>query len=821
MKLKLKKKQVDKPKYDPLLFGWDHEERIVAVEQDQKDGFVQVWSRDENDVLHSRNEKAKYVFYTTKRAYKELIDLCYDEDLDVFELDGDAPFKYLMESPNKNTMYWFRNNAPSSEDVYIVKPRSSYLLKSGKTLFKGMKYDDVVRMYFDLEVLTTEGFNFVNSNRDGDKICMIPVITNRGHRYCLVLNDKGSTFTPEVTKFLYNDKSAKFQVFNSEPELIKAFIDLLQQIDPDVLANHNIYNFDLEYLRGRCNYHDIAFEIGRNFTVPYSYKSAVSIADRQRELMVCEIEGRHVIDTEILLRQADAVKREFPSYALKKFMSYAGKERPDRTHVEGKDITATYYNDPIKLIKYALDDVEDARYLDVTYGKSAFNSTVFTPYTYQDCFRLATGGKSESLFVRYYYSQGQSLPQPEPKVKYGGGYANVFRFGIIDEATVYADVESLYPSVAIAMEVNPPSDVLGFFTKIIKLIKAYRVAIKHSIEKNPELRDELKSFDGAIKIYLNTIAYGYLASNGLFNYYEGATTITGTGQKVIKAINSKIQNYGGELIRTDTDGTIYIPPARYAGSPEKEYELINLLNQELHEVIDIEGIRVGVDGRYKGMFAVDGKSYALLTYDDKIVKKGDTLKGRSKEQFVLKFINDFVYHILHKEYDKIDDLYFKWKKRIGQRKMTAQDVMQAAEIKISLKEYQHRVSKPTGKGGRSRAAAYELALQSDKRIEVGDRIEYYITQPKMNMRLLKNGKIKVTEPRLAKFETADLIENFNPKKINVRDYQKRLETIAKSLYMLVYSKEYIQERFGWDIVRLKDDREAYLKVSPYIKKLIR
>src|SRR5437016_3758632 len=83
-----------------------------------------------------------------------------------------------------------------------------FLTTTGRTYFKGMRFDDLRRFQFDLE---TTGLD-----EDRDRIFMVCMRDGTGWHECLD--------TSEL----------------SEAELIERFVALVQRRDPDVFENHNI-----------------------------------------------------------------------------------------------------------------------------------------------------------------------------------------------------------------------------------------------------------------------------------------------------------------------------------------------------------------------------------------------------------------------------------------------------------------------------------------------------------------------------------------------------------------------------------------------------
>lgn len=764
----------------------------------------------------------------------------WDDDTEYFDLAGDLHYDTLISTNNLRSAYWFRKNCQKG-NFYMVRPRGQYLHATGKTLFKGMGFDDVKRMYFDLETYTTKGYKFSNPSRVGDKITLIPIKLNQGKNNKIILiNDEDGWSKVEYEVLSPREKitnaellqdhfpDTQFIFCENEEQLLEAFFIIVEETNPDVFVNHNIFNFDLEFIYERCRLHDIRMKMSRDGSAPNRYETVTYIADKTLDIINYEFYGRHVIDTMIQARQVDAGKRGFENYQLKYLVKAIGKERKGRIIVPGHRIADVWDNNDSEysrfdLISYALDDVEDAQTLDRTFGSGTFESTKFTPYPYQDVFRLATGGKSETLFVRYYLQHGHSLPKPDKARKYGGGLSVSrmkelgiqVKYGLVLKENILIDVKSLYPTIGIEENIQPKDDVLGFYQKIIGLFRQFRYDIKDQIpDATPEEQERLKAADFGIKPYLNTIAYGYLGSaHSLFNDYDEAERITIKGQEVLADMVRVIEAEGGQFIRGDTDGAIAIPPSRYRGSFEKNMEFVELINKQIPKY------EIGLDGRYQSILVVDGKSYALKDYEDNVIIKGDTLKSRSKENFILAHLKEIITKLLDGNMDVLEESFFRWDNMIKHKKLDKEDVLQYSEIKEPLQTYRTKVELGSGNGGRNADAAYELACQLEyagNEVRVGDRIEYYVAEsPKTVVINGRNRKPKIKDKYSKVFELAKNIDDFEPGTTNVKHYKKRLRDSSEPIYMLFYSLEYLKEKYGFSMHKNRREKLAEIEENIY------
>jgi len=538
-----------------LLFGKGTTEGIVSVEVvPNKENTVQVWVRD-GDELTSFYDTYKPYCYISKDD--PIVGQFY-ADTPTTELLGGNPLNLMVESDSFSHISWVEKNA---EKAYVPFRQSQWMLQTGETLFKGMNFDDPVRLYFDLEVLTKKGYSFPNSSRDEDKITLIAIWTNRGHEMVLALND--DAVTPKMEN-VFRCKNEKV--------LIEKFVTVIREIDPDIIANHNIYGFDFPYLRDRAQLLGVPLQIGRNGTEPRTYTTSIKFAEKSDEYENFVVYGRHILDTYFMAKKYDMVARKLGSLNLKECVKHLGQASDDRTYIEGNQIANIWRNEHDThtredLIRYAVDDVKEAQILDREWGIGIFEETKMIPLPMQDVARYGAGNKIDLIFDRQYYQALWSIPVADEKQSYGGGYAGSQVYGYIPDPMVYADVSSLYPTLAEILGIQPPKDELGMFQELVHTLKDFRYKYKYLAKELKAKGDtvEAKKYDAAqnqFKILLNTCSYGWLGWQwGKFNYYEGAALITQWGRKIIKRVNLETENRGGGVIRSDSvteDTPIYI-----------------------------------------------------------------------------------------------------------------------------------------------------------------------------------------------------------------------------------------------------------------------
>jgi len=685
------------------------------------------------------------------------------------KLEGDNFYRYLLTFETWSD-YWDavrqverRTDSDESwpDEIYRVgSPAQQYLMQSGRTCLLDMTLDDLHRLQLDLEVYTEGGFP--NAERPEDKIIIVALSDNRGWDELLHLRDGVD-----------------------EAALLQQTVDAIRERDPDVIEGHNIHSFDLSYILDRCEYNGVDFAIGRDGSVPRTYDSSMRFAERTVDYPAVDIVGRHVIDTYFQVMSFDVFSRDLPDYSLKTAARYFGLAPEERTYIEGVDISRAWREERETLLDYALDDVVETRRLAGHLSGSTFYLAQMLPMTYGSSARRGPAAKIESLFVREYLRRRHALPRSEWGSQSMGGYTDIFRTGVMGPV-VYADVESLYPSIMLNYDVQPSGDEIDLFPTLLGRLTDLRLETKEDMRsaEDEEVRSELDARQSSYKVLINSF-YGVLGfSLSVFNDFEEADRVARTGQEILRELIDEIRNRGGTVIEVDTDGVLFVPPDGVRGE-EAEVDFTVGLTEAMPE-----GIRVGFDGRYRKMLSYKKKNYALLTYDGDLKFKGSSLISRSNEPFGRRFVRRAIRRLLDHDVEGLHDLYVDTRDKIIDHDWESVESFARTEtLKDTLEDYEADVEA----GNRPRAATYELAKEKQERtgkpVKKGDRITYYITGDSATVTAFKHCS-------LAEDWTPDVPDE------NTAYYLKRLDEFARKFepffteedFRLVFSPE---DMFGF------------------------
>jgi DNA polymerase, archaea type len=695
-----------------VLFGADSEKGIVAVEPVGQ-GTMRLFIRDGED-LQTRDE----IFTPFMLVEDEELMKGFKKPYQAEKLSSGNEYKYLIlfeawdDCQKARTFLQNKTgdsaSSPQSPYLFLSDPVQQFLLFTGKTLFKGLEFKDVHRLAMDIETACATGYEFSNPEREEDRIISIALASSRGRAEVLFGREMG------------------------EKELLLSLSDRIREMDPDVIEGHNLFNFDLEYIRARAKMNGVKLSWGRGGNEPQIRRSRFTVAERIIDFSRMDIFGRHVVDTMFMLQYYDVSARELESYGLKSAARHFGLAEEDRTYIEGKDVQWFYDNEPEKLKKYNLEDAKETLALSELLGYSFFLQARIFPFSFQNIFVRGNATKINALFLREYIRKRTSVPKPKGAREFEGGYTDVFVHGLVQNV-VHCDVASLYPSVMISYGLKPSGDSLDVFLPLLGNLRRFRLEAKNLAHKadNPHQRDYYQALQQTFKVLINSF-YGYLGTE-LHHFADPrvAAEVTRTGREVIRNMLDWLRKEGATPVEIDTDGIYFVPPPKV--STEKEAaDLVERLSRSLPE-----GIEVGMDGHYPAMFSYKMKNYALLDDKGRMLIKGSALKSRGMEKFLRDFLSRMLHLLLDGRGERVRNLLEDYLSKIEKHEMDISLLAKTETIAESLESYKQKIQA----GKRNPAALYELALASGRPYRAGDQLSYYVTGSKKGVRVYENCKL--------------------------------------------------------------------------------
>jgi DNA polymerase elongation subunit (family B) len=692
---------------NPLLFGRDHTAALLAFTPGES--TVRVHARRDGAVVASDEPFRPFILL----ADAGLLDGLAGERA-LTPLAGPGAYRWLASFPGWSLAERAREHCrrvsgrspgdPQGPYLFLSDPVHQYLLRSGRTSFRGMVFADLRRLALDIEVLTTPGFEFPNAARDGDRVIAIALADSTGWSTVLSGADM------------------------DEAELLRRAGRLIAERDPDVLEGHNIFRFDLEYLEARARRHRVTLGWGRDGSPLRGHPSRMQIAERTIAYRRYGVAGRHIVDTWMLAQLYDVAARDLDSYGLKDVARHFGLAAPDRTYLPPEDIPRIFREDPARLMAYARDDVRETLGLSAILSPPYFVQAQALPFDYESVVLRGNATKIDALLLREYLHRGRAVPRAGAGRAVAGGFTAVYQQGVAANV-LHVDVTSLYPSLMLAQGIVPAADELGIFGEMLRDLREFRITAKRLAREAAEEPDRLLlgALQQTFKILINSF-YGYLGTGfGHWNDFAAANQVTAEGRRLVTGLVERLGALGATVIEVDTDGLYFVPPPALAGS-EAEDELLARLGETFPE-----GLQLELGGRYPAMFSYKMKNYVLLDRGGKLLIKGSGLRSRGIELFQRRWMEEMFRLLLTGRRAEIPALARRWEEDFAARRVPVRMFMKTETLQESPGAYRDKVAS----GKRNTGAAYELALQAERPYQAGDQVSYYV--------IGEGARVKVTD----------------------------------------------------------------------------
>ena len=285
-----------------VLFGHDPEERIVSVAIGEN-GAARLYTRLPDGTLASCEESFRPFLW----ADSEIAD----ERLATRRLAGELAFGFIAECADWGHFTSLRNGLKNTGVKFFAlnDPVQQFLLQTGKTLFKGMQFDDLRRMQIAL---------------DGDAVS---ASDNRG----------------------WSERIADIARLNTT----------IRERDPDVIEGHKLFRKILPAVSARAKREKVKLVWGRDGSLLASRASRIQVAEKTINYPKFETRGRHMVDTFLLAQFWDIGARELESYELEDVAAHfhiAEDGAPARTRELAALLSASYFVQA-KIFPYNYQDV--------------------------------------------------------------------------------------------------------------------------------------------------------------------------------------------------------------------------------------------------------------------------------------------------------------------------------------------------------------------------------------------------------------------------------------------------------------------------------
>jgi DNA polymerase I len=629
------------------------------------------------------------------RPFAWTAERCEAPGLTSEPLRGEGTLKWLAHADSLGSLAELLRATREGGGIDVLRPyESQWLLQHRARLYADLPFAELRRCQLDIETAAAEPGGFSNAKHAEDRVLAIGLQCG-GRRELLQLEEESAA---------------------GEKALLLRFNDVFREMDPDVVEGHNLFKFDLDYLRQRCRRHKVPCSWGR-FGLPAEFRnSRLKIAERWLDFPRCDLPGRAVIDTYLLVQLYDITAREMTSYGLKEAAIYFGvtpESGAGRTYIDGVGIQDEFRRDRAKFLAYLADDLRETKGVADVLLPTYFEQARAFPLLLQDAALRGTAGKVDLLFLEEYYHARAACATPVDIAGFEGGFTRSFHEGVFKHV-LHFDVASLYPSLLLHIGRNPRSDTLGVFIPLLQRLREYRLKYKQLAKSAPTAaeRDEAQARQQTFKILINSF-YGYLGFSGArFGDGELAAEVTRRGRELLQALIEEFGRLGCTILEADTDG-IYLSSAEYYDRPEA-------LLAQVQRILP-PGIELEFDGRYDAMFCYKAKNYALAAGGE-ITLRGSALRSRGIEPYLKRLSDEFIAFLLGVSDRSPAETVKRLREQIAARALPVADLAKTEALSQNPDAYEQFVAG----GGKPRRASAEAALRMQPRPRMGERVTYFI-----------------------------------------------------------------------------------------------
>jgi DNA polymerase I len=706
-----------------MLFGADPTPGIVAIGLGET-GTVNVYRREKDGSTIADVEP----FHPFVWCDSDVVDLGIETE----KLQSDLKYGWLITVDSWKELIALRNGLKKAGRGFFAfsDPVQHYLTATGRTLFKGLPFEELKRM--QLEVLAVE--TGITDPGYSGHIMRIALSDNTGWEELIVVDPNN--------------------VDDSERNALKRLDSLIKERDPDVIEGHNLFRFDLPYLVARAKKTKAKLDWGRGGGFLRSRPSRLQIAEKTIDYPKFTIGGRHFVDTFLLAQFYDVGMRSLTGFERADVARHFDLcDSGETSALTGKELQRAYVDNDERFHRRALCGVRETRALSELLSPSYFIQAQIFPYNYQDVIVRGNATRINALFLREYFRQRHSTPEMPMARTFEGGYTDIFFTGVARNVW-HCDIASLYPSIMLQFDCFPVSDQLQIFRHLLTDLREFRLEAKAQMRtaKGPKEQHHFQALQNTFKILINSF-YGYLGfAQGHFADFDAAARVTQIGRDLLRKMIDWLNAQGAQVIEVDTDGIYFVPPDKID---------INELQRGLAKELP-SGIEVEFDEQFDAMFSYKAKNYALLMRDGDVIIKGGALKSRGLEKFQRVFLEEMIKLIMRGKPEAIPLLRNEFEQKIRNSEWKIDMLMKTDTLQDSLDKYRAKIAGST----RNRAAAYELALASGRNYKPGEQISYYI---------------KATPKKVPAYEAAKLASEFDPQKRdeNVDYYVAKLDELVR------------------------------------------
>jgi DNA polymerase, archaea type len=700
---------------DTLLYGHNAEERIVAVQQ-LNDQTIRLYKRIEGKVLHEDVEFFPFFFLSQEALIKD-----FPKKFWLKELAGGNFYRYIAAFTRWSEMWeavhfilrQYNKTHPTRVSSYqefkeiLVRADAvrQFLLQSGITLFKGMKFEELVRLHLDVQVAPAGG-NKRKKKSSEEQILVVTLAASDGSEYS------------------FNTQK------HDERTVMERTIACINKINPDVIEGYDLFGVILPAFSHACERLQIPLAIGRDgsdMRTPTGYGAA---GTGESEWFSFDVFGRHLVDLLTLAEAEIDTKKSEQSFTLtslaKHFSIPVGTERTIPLH----RIHEEWNHEPEKIVLQSLRNVRMARDLYNQLSPPLFSLAQMCPFNYRMLTQLSAASRIESLMLREYVRQRHSVPKANENSRSMIIPSEIFHSGVFSDI-LYVELTGMHSSILLRQNIKPRTDELNVFMPLLTRLSDLQREI--SLQVNGETAPSQDSVFHlkALKRLIDSFHLYLGSARGLYNDPERADIVLTASRDILKEIMNQIERFNATLIQSDGNGFFLQSPNNIVGESNQK-KFIERLSQTLPE-----GTSLVLSQRYERMFSYRKNNYALLDQNNNVLIKGNHLISRGMERFLRVFIQRAIECLLTNDFIRMHHAYATAHTQVIQHKWTPADFCRTDIVRTDTETYQ----KDALSGQGTSSPALEAVVRSSLFVKANSKVSYYFTGSDAGIALTRSSRL--------------------------------------------------------------------------------
>src|ERR1051326_5444173 len=202
-----------------VLFGRNSAAGIVAVEPVAGDQ-MRVFRREKGKLTSNEQGFRPFLWVTEAALMQE-----FQGKHEIEELTGNGALRYLvwfnswkdfLAARKRLNFATGKNPSDPAAPFFILNdPVQQFLMQTGQTFFKGVRFEDLHRLQLDIETDCAEGYEFSNPQRESDRILCVALTDNRGWEHFIAHEDEAKLLAELVAVIQERDPDRKSTRLNS------------------------------------------------------------------------------------------------------------------------------------------------------------------------------------------------------------------------------------------------------------------------------------------------------------------------------------------------------------------------------------------------------------------------------------------------------------------------------------------------------------------------------------------------------------------------------------------------------------------------------